>query len=57
MAKATHASVHYGKGMPSAHCSICAHYVKPDAKSQEPHCKLVRDPIKPRDWCLKFVKA
>jgi hypothetical protein len=57
VAKATHAAVHYGKGMPTAHCSICVHYVKPTRDDDAAHCKIVRDPIRASDWCNEFAKV
>lgn len=54
--KLEHGEVHYGKGMPRAHCSICKHYVPPPNRDDKPHCDIVVDPIRPSDWCDRFAK-
>jgi hypothetical protein len=51
-----HSMVHYGKGMPHAHCSICRHYVDPTKADPKAHCTIVRDPIKAEMWCDRFEK-
>ena len=48
--KRTHAVVHYGTGMPSAHCSICEHFRAPHS------CEIVESPIRPDGWCNQFRK-
>jgi hypothetical protein len=48
--KLTHSEVNYehpAQGMNE--CRDCKHY---DA----PHCRLVKDPIRPEDWCKKFER-
>lgn len=51
MSKLSKASVHYSKGMPQAHCGICAHFERPDA------CELVEGPIDAGMWCTRFSRA
>ena len=55
--KLSHAEVAYehpAKGM--QHCSQCVHYVPDDPPDSEPHCRIVRDPIRAGDWCKRFKK-
>jgi DNA topoisomerase-1 len=49
--KQTKAEVDYGPGMPESHCSICTHFIAPDA------CHLVQGEIDGEDWCRLFDKA
>ena len=51
MAKATKSAAHYGKGMKSAHCGICRHFIRPDA------CEKVEGEIGASMWCKFFKKA
>lgn len=56
--KLTHAEVAYehpAKGM--SHCSECVHYRDGYPPGMYPHCVIVKDPIRPEDWCSKFKKA
>ena len=55
--KLTHVEVAYehpAKGM--HHCSQCEHYVPDDPPDSEPHCRIVRDPIRAGDWCKRWEK-
>lgn len=47
--KLSHKAVHYGQGMPKAHCGICQHFV-----AAGPACRIVQNPILPDGWCDKF---
>lgn len=56
--KLSHAEVAYehpAKGM--SHCSECVHYRDGYPPGMYPHCVIVKDPIRPEDWCSKFKKA
>ena len=46
----TKAAVHYGRGMPSAHCGICEHFVAPHS------CEKVEGRIAKSAWCEMFRK-
>lgn len=51
--KHTKAEVDYGKGMASAHCGICAHYLPSRSGNR---CQVVQGAIDPDDWCYLFRK-
>lgn len=34
------------------HCSQCEHYQRPNRGWR---CEIVQDPIRPEDWCEKFL--
>jgi hypothetical protein len=48
--KSTKAAAHYGRGMKSAHCGICQHFIAPD------QCNKVAGKISPQGWCRFFRK-
>jgi len=48
--KVTKASVHYSQGMPSRHCGICLHFVKPHS------CTVVLGSVSPSMWCERFKR-
>jgi hypothetical protein len=54
--KQAKASVDYGKGMKSAHCSICTHYQR-GKQGLHGSCELVAGSIDPEFWCKLFKKG
>ena len=49
--KFSHHDVDYtAHGFYKEHCSICTHYIDPDA------CEGVKSPISPKGWCCRFTK-
>lgn len=46
----TKRSVDYGRGMASAHCGICKHYLG------KGRCAMVVGVVRPDGWCKLFSK-